>query len=38
MIALDADLECKVPREVLLYVVITYWPAAPESVPSPGAT
>ncbi|KAF9692160.1 hypothetical protein EKO04_010098 [Ascochyta lentis] len=37
MIATDADLECKAPREVLLYVVITYWPAAPESVPAPGA-
>jgi branched-chain amino acid aminotransferase len=37
MIAVDADLECKVPREVLLYVVITYWPSAPESTPTPGA-
>ena len=36
LIAIDADLECKVPCEVLLYVVITYWPAAPESVPLPG--
>jgi branched-chain amino acid aminotransferase len=29
MIGVDADLECHVPREVLLYVVITYWPLAP---------
>jgi branched-chain amino acid aminotransferase len=28
MIGVDADLECHVPREVLLYVVITYWPLA----------
>jgi branched-chain amino acid aminotransferase len=37
LIAVDADLECKVPREVLLYVVITYWPSPPESTPTSGA-
>lgn len=37
LIAIDADLECKVPREALLYVVMTSWPAAPEFCPAPGS-
>ena len=37
LIATDINLGCKFPREVLLHVVITHWPTAPESIPSPGA-
>jgi len=36
LIATDASLECKVPHEVLLFVVMTYWPSAPEAVPVSG--
>ena len=36
MIGVDADLECHAPTEILLYVVITYWPLPAKPLPAAG--